>query len=456
MSSVAVRRNDVDMTEGDIFRHLLKFAFPLLVGNIFQQLYNTVDTWVVGNYASNEAYSAVGTVGPIINLLIGTFMGFASGAGVVISQFYGAGRHDKVKKAVSTSIVMTFLVGVAFTVIGVILTPYLLRLMKMPDTVFPEAKSYLTIYFSGLLSLVTYNMGAGILRAVGDSRRPFIFLVISSVINIVLDLIFVKTLGWGVSGVAIATVIAQSVSALLVLILLSRTTMCVKVDFLHLCIDKDALKKIVMIGIPTSLQMALTSFSNIIVQSYINYFGPDCMSGWTSYTKIDHLLILPMQSISLAASTFVGQNLGKGDVKRTKAGIKTANIMALVSTVVLLIPVLIFAPALVRFFNPREEVVEIGAMFLRIISPFYLCCAVNQIQCSSLRGAGKAKTVMIMMLTSFVFFRQAYLFIVANFISNTIIPIAMSYPAGWILATLVSSVALRVVNLEKGRLVDKD
>ncbi|MBQ1261035.1 MAG: polysaccharide biosynthesis C-terminal domain-containing protein, partial [Clostridia bacterium] len=225
-----MKRQDVDMTSGSIFRHIVSFAFPLFVGNIFQQLYNTVDTWVVGNYASNEAYSAVGTVGPIINLLIGTFMGFASGAGVVISQYYGAGQYEKVKKTVNTAVAMTFIVGALFTLIGVFLTPYLLRLMKMPDTVFPEAKTYLTIYFSGLLSLVIYNMGAGILRAVGDSRRPFIFLVISSVINIVLDLLFVKTFGMGVAGVAMATVIAQTVSALLVLILLTRTDMCVKVN----------------------------------------------------------------------------------------------------------------------------------------------------------------------------------------------------------------------------------
>ena len=456
MSASAAKRQDVDMTSGSIFRHIVSFAFPLFVGNIFQQLYNTVDTWVVGNYASNEAYSAVGTVGPIINLLIGTFMGFASGAGVVISQYYGAGQYEKVKKTVNTALAMTFIVGALFTAIGVLLTPYLLRLMKMPDTVFPEAKTYLTIYFSGLLSLVIYNMGAGILRAVGDSRRPFIFLVISSVINIVLDLLFVKSFGMGVAGVAIATVTAQTVSALLVLILLMRTDMCVKVNLLHMKPDGDCLKKIVMIGVPTSLQMALTAFSNIIVQSYINYFGPDCMSGWTSYTKIDHLLILPMQSISLAASTFVGQNLGKGDVKRAKSGIRCANIMALTATAVLLAPVLVFAPGLVRFFNSRAEVVEMGAMFLRMISPFYLFCAVNQIQCSALRGAGKAKTVMIMMLSSFVLFRQIYLFIVANFISNTIIPISMAYPCGWIFATLMSSIALRVIDLKKGRIVENN
>ena len=200
-------KRDVDMTQGSIFRHLITFAFPLLIGNIFQQLYNTVDTWVVGNYVSNEAFSAVGTVGPVINMLIGIFLGLSSGAGVVISQYYGAKRYDKVRDTVHTSIVMTLILAVLFTIIGIAMIPFVLNFMKTPAEVMPESSAYLTIYFAGVIGLMLYNMGAGILRAVGDSKRPFYFLVVSAVLNIILDLVFVLSLGMGVEGVAYATII---------------------------------------------------------------------------------------------------------------------------------------------------------------------------------------------------------------------------------------------------------
>ena len=209
-------KRDVDMTQGSIFRHLITFAFPLLIGNIFQQLYNTVDTWVVGNYVSNEAFSAVGTVGPVINMLIGIFLGLSSGAGVVISQYYGAKRYDKVRDTVHTSIVMTLILAVLFTLIGIAMIPFVLNFMKTPAEVMPESSAYLTIYFAGVIGLMLYNMGAGILRAVGDSKRPFYFLVVSAVLNIILDLVFVLSLGMGVEGVAYATIISQGVSAMLV------------------------------------------------------------------------------------------------------------------------------------------------------------------------------------------------------------------------------------------------
>lgn len=208
-------KRDVDMTQGSIFRHLITFAFPLLIGNIFQQLYNTVDTWVVGNYVSNEAFSAVGTVGPVINMLIGIFLGLSSGAGVVISQYYGAKRYDKVRDTVHTSIVMTLILAVLFTIIGIAMIPFVLNFMKTPAEVMPESSAYLTIYFAGVIGLMLYNMGAGILRAVGDSKRPFYFLVVSAVLNIILDLVFVLSLGMGVKGVAYATIISQGVSAML-------------------------------------------------------------------------------------------------------------------------------------------------------------------------------------------------------------------------------------------------
>jgi len=366
------RRKDVDMTQGNIFKHLVSFAVPLLVGNVFQQLYNMVDTWVVGNYVSDEAFSAVGTVGPITYLLIGFFLGFSSGASVVISQFYGAKRYDKVHDAVHTAIVMTLVISVVFTVVGILMVPFMLRLMNTPETVAPEATEYLTIYFAGIAGLLFYNIGSGILRAIGDSKRPFYFLLVSAVTNIVLDLVFVLVFHMGVGGVALATVIAQGLSAVLVLLTLFRTSSCVRIHLTHLRLYGDMLGKIVKLGIPAALQMAITSFSNVFVQSYINYFDKYAMGGWTAYSKIDQLILLPMQSLALASTTFVGQNLGKGNEERARKGVRAALLMSFASTVILMIPVMIFAPQAVGFFNKEPAVVEFGTLFIRWLSPFYV------------------------------------------------------------------------------------
>ena len=446
-------KRDVDMTEGNITRHIISFAFPLLLGNIFQQLYNTVDTWVIGNFASNEAYSAVGNVGPIVNMLIGFFMGLSSGAGVVISQYYGAHREEDVQKTVHTSIVMTLLLGVIFTILGISMTPLMLNLMKMPAEVRPEAVTYLTVYFSGIMGLMVYNIGAGILRAVGDSQRPFYYLVVCALMNIGLDLLFVLAFDMGVAGVALATVLSQCTSAVLVVIALLRSDNCIKLQLRKLRIHWEFLKKIFKVGIPAALQMAITAFSNVFVQSYINYFGPDCMSGWTTYAKVDQLLFLPMQSISLASTTFVGQNLGCNQVERAKQGVKQAIILAVASTVVLTIPVVIFAAPIVSFFNSKSEVVTYGAMLLRWLSPFYVLCSFNQIYSGALRGAGNTRAPMFIMVGSFVLFRQIYLFAMSH-ICNEIIPIAMGYPAGWLLCSVLTVVYFYSVNLGKNRLVE--
>ena len=449
------RRKDVDMTEGNIVKHIITFALPLLIGNVFQQLYNTVDMWVVGNLVSNEAYSAVGTIGPIINMLIGFFMGLSSGAGVVISQFYGAKREKDVSNTVHTAIVMTLILGVVFTFVGLAMTPYMLRLMKTPEEVLPESTAYLTIYFSGLLGLMLYNIGAGILRAVGDSQRPFYFLVICALMNTVLDLVFVLALDMGVRGVALATILSQITSAILVMITLMKADSCIQIRIRDLRVHWNMMRKIFTVGIPAALQMAITSFSNIFVQSYINYFGADCMSGWTTYAKVDQLLFLPMQSIALASTTFVGQNLGRNQIERARKGVSISLRIAMVSTVFMMIPVLIFAEPIVGFFNDKPEVVSYGTLLLRWISPFYLLCCFNQIYAGALRGAGNSRASMIIMLTSFVAFRQVYLFIMAG-ICNEIIPIAMSYPAGWLLCSLLTGIYYHKVKLGKTRLVEDD
>ncbi len=450
-AKIRSRSIDKNMTDGSIAKHLITFAIPLLIGNLFQMLYNMVDTWVVGRFVSDAAFSAVGTLGSVTNLMIGFFMGLTSGAGVVISRFYGAGRLERVRDTVNTSVIMTAVLCVVFTVLGLALTPVFLLILKMPANVRSEAVTYLTIWFSGLSGLMIYNMGAAIMRAVGDSRRPFIYLVVAAVTNTVLDLVFVIVFKWGVAGVAIATVIAQALSALLTVISLCRNESAVKIVFKGMKFDTGLLKEIVNIGFPAALQMAITSFSNIFVQSYINHFGEFCMGGWTAYSKIDQIVILPMQSLSLASTTFVGQNLGCDQVKRAERGANTAFFMSLAATAVLIVPVIIFSGSFVSIFNKNGEIIEYGTLFLRYLTPFYLFWCVNQIYAGALRGAGNSKAPMIIMLFSFVVFRQAYLFIVANFISNTILPIAMGFPAGWVL-----SAAITVVYYKKAGLAPKE
>ena len=297
-------------------------------------------------------------------------------------------------------------------------------------------------------------MGSGILRAVGDSRRPFYFLVVSAVLNTVLDLLFVIKFHMGVEGVAYATIIAQAVSALLTLWVLMRAEGGIRLELRALRLTWSVLRQIVAVGIPAALQMAITAFSNVFVQSYINYFGPDCMSGWTAYTKVDQLVILPVQSISMANTTFVGQNLGVGDTPRAKKGVRISLWLSVAVTAVLLSPVLLFAPDLTAFFNSKAEVVSYGALLLRLLSPFYFFFCINQIYAGALRGAGNSQMPMWIMLGSFVVFRQIYLYIMSNYISNEIIPIALTYPAGWFVCSVATLLYYHHCKFDSHRLVE--
>ena len=448
MSLLKVKRStDVDMTEGSTFRHLIMFSLPLLFGNLFQLLYNMVDTFVVGQFVSDAAFAAVGTLGPVTNLMIGFFMGFSSGAGVVISKFFGAHRNDRVKVAVSTTVIMTLVLCVAFTVIGLLLVNPLLMILDMPENVEAEARTYLIIWFSGISGLMIYNLGAGIMRAVGDSTKPFIMLIVCAVLNAVLDLLFVLGFGMGVEGVAFATIIAQAISAILVIILMFKTESAVKIDLKNFKFDPEILKTVIVIGLPTALRMAITSFSNIFVQSYINAFGEAGMGGWSAYTKIDMIVLLPMQSLSLASTTFVGQNLGRGQIKRAEHGANVALLISLLSTAAIILPIVIFPGAFVSIFNTTPEIIEYGSLFLRILTPFYLFWCVNMIYSGALQGAGKTLVPMIIMLSSFVAFRQIYLFVVANYIDNSPVPISLSFPIGWVIAAVATFIYYKIKGL---------
>ena len=442
-----MRKTERDMTEGGIVGHLIRFSIPLIFGNLFQLLYTMVDTWVVGNYVSDEAFSAVGTVSPVTNLMIGFFMGLSGGAGVVISQFFGAKKYDRVKSAVHTSAAITLIMCVIFTALGLLMIPLFMKILDMPPEVETQAIDYLTIWFAGFSGLLIYNMGSGNMRAVGDSRRPFIFLIISAVLNIILDLLFVLSFNMGVKGVALATIISQGISALLVIISLVTTDSPIKISLKSIAIDIQIFKRILQIGIPTGLQMAITSFSNMFVQRYINHFGTEIMGGWSAYLKIDQIVVLPMQSVSIASTTFVGQNLGADQMERAKKGANWAFIITLISTSVLIAPIVIFADFFVAIFNSNPEVIGYGAMFLRYLTPFYLLWCVNQIYSGAIRGAGRSAVPMVIMLSSYVVCRQIYLFIISR-VCYTIVPTIFCYPTGWLIAAICTVIYYLKVGLK--------
>ena len=424
------------MTEGSIPRLLITFALPLMVGNVFQQLYNTVDSIIVGNFVSKQALAAVGCTGPIINTLIGVFAGLSGGAGVVISQFYGAKDRERLRRAVQTTVVLTAIMCVLLTAAGVLMAPLLLRLMDTPADVMGAASEYLRIYFWGISGMLLYNIGAGILRAVGDSTHPLFFLIFSATTNTVLDYLFVKVFSFGIAGAAIATIVSQALSAVLVMGMLVRSKEDYRVDLKALHLDGAVLKRICEIGIPSSLQMGVTAVSNVFVQSYINRFESSCMAGWAAYNKLDAFAMLPLMGFSMAVTTFVGQNYGAGKLDRARSGPLHALWIGTLIMVAILTPMMLFAPTLVRLFNQEAEVIAFGTLFIRLISPFYLLCTINQIYSGALRGVGDTKATMIIMLFSFVFFRQLYLF-TAYRLGGGIVPIALGYPAGWIMCSTV-------------------
>jgi len=440
----------VDLTQGTIWKQIVRFAIPLLMGNIFQQLYNTVDTIVVGQYVGKVQLAAVGSMGNAINALIGFFLGIATGAGVVISQFRGAKNDKRLSDAVSTTMTITLIACGICTVVGHLSIPLLLKMLNIAETdeVYPYARDYLDIYFKGISGLMIYNMGAGILRAVGDSKRPLYFLCVSALLNIALDLLFVLEYGMEVRGVAYATVISQCASALLVLIVLSRSHEPYGIRWRQLGIDREILKGIFKIGLPSAIQAAITSISNVFVQGYINAFKADCMAGWTAYGRVDQFALLPISSLSLSSTTFVGQNLGAGDMKRAKKGSMTALFMCFGVCILMSVPMMVFPRQLIRIFNGDENVLYYGSVFLQMISPFYALCAINQIYAGALRGAGVSTPPTIIMLVSFVGFRQLYLFVFSRLFDSFRV-VALAYPMGWILCSVLMLIYYYRVDWEK-------
>ena len=421
-----------DMTHGSIAKQVLLFSLPLMLGNVFQMLYNTVDSIVVGNFVGKEALAAVGSTTMIVNMLVFFFNGFSVGAGVVIARHFGSRDLERLHAAVETTIAMTFLFCAVFTAAGVAAVRPMLRLMSTPEDVFEDAATYLTIYIGGISGLLVYNMGSGILRAVGDTTRPLLFLILTSVLNIILDLAFVLGLKAGVAGVAWATIIAQLVSASLTLALLTRSHDIHRLVWRDLRIDPSILKQIFAVGLPAGIQSVITAFSNVFVQSYVNSFGSSCMAGWSCYNKLDQFIMLPMQSMAMAATTFVSQNIGAKQHARAHRGTLVTVGMSVGVTLAIATTLVIFAPDAVRLFSRDPSVIRFGVLFMRANTFFLLANCVNHVLAGALRGMGDSRGPMIIMLSCFVALRQTYLFTVTRFIANTPLLVGIGYPVGWV------------------------
>ena len=427
------------MTKGIIWKELVVFSIPLLVGNLFQQLYNTVDSIVVGNYVGESALAAVGASNPLSNLIIGFFMGISAGAGILVSRFFGANKEEDLSETIHTFILFSIITGIALTVIGMYASPILLRWLGTPKEIFDEASIYLRIYFLGVIGLVIYNAGSGILGAVGDSKRPLMFLIIASIINIVLDLVFVIVFKMGIAGVAFATLIAQAVSAFLVVRHLMSIDHGYKIDFDLLRINTEKLSAIVRLGIPAAIQSTVVSFSNVMVQSYINGFGASAVAGFTAADKFNAIMGLPTNTFSLTITTFTGQNLGANQKERVRKGIRLTMIMTITTLILLAVPTFITAPSLISIFSKDPVVIDYGVRMLRIMIPFYPTLAVTFILSGALRGAGSTFVPMIIMVFSFTILRQIFLFIMMR-INPSIDWIYWSYSVTWFASALLSMI----------------
>ena len=425
-----------DLTSGSPLKVILLFSLPLVLGNLFQQFYALADTIIVGRFCGVSALASVGATGSVNYLILGFVIGVCNGFAIPIAQLFGARDYKDMRRHVANAAWLCMAAGVVLTISTVALTRPMMQLMQTPDDIIDGAVIYIGWIFAGIPFIFLYNMVAAIMRALGDSKTPLYFLILTSALNIGLDLLFVVGFGMAIEGVAYATIISQFVSAILVLIVLTRSRENYRLTWKDLRIDKKIFRQILMIGLPTGFQQSLTSFSNVYVQSYINTFGSSCMAGWSSYSKIDQFVFLPMQSIGQASTTFMSQNLGAGNLPRAKKGTGVALRLALLITFASAGVLFLFAPQLVAVFNQEPDVVRYGTLFLRMNVFMLAFCCPNQVVAGAMRGAGDSRTPMLIMLFSFVLFRQIYLYI-ATSICNTAAVVGFGYPVGWIVASVL-------------------
>ena len=418
------------MTKGNIWKLLIIFSIPLILGNLLQQMYNTADSIIVGNFVGSNGLAAVGSGTALINLIIAFSQGAAVGAGVIVSQNLGARDKQKTKLAVHTAMCIAIILGVILSAIGVIFSRDLLIWMKTPKSVLKDSVLYLQIYCGGLIFNVIYNMATGILNAAGNSKRPLIYLAIASVTNIILDLVFIKALKWGVKGAAIATDISQALSCVLAVGYLLRVNSDYKLIVKELKIHGNTAKQIIRVGLPTAIQNMVISFSNVLVQSSVNSYGATAMAGYAAYLKIDGFNILPVLSISMAVTTFTGQNVGAKKPDRIKKGMWTALIMGVVYTVIIGVVILLTSHTVLGLFTKDNEVITYGQLAMKYFCPFYFLLGILNILAGTVRGAGKGVPPMLILLFSMCIFRILWIKIVLPFYS-TIDGVFILYPISW-------------------------
>lgn len=423
------------MTEGNIWKQLILFAIPLLLGNLFQQLYNAVDSVIVGQFVSAQALAAVGSSFPLINLLISFFMGLSVGAGVVVSKYFGARNIDKMRKSIHSSIVITIIIGVVMTFIGIFASPTILDWMQTPSDVIDNSITYLQIYFGGILFTMIYNIGSGILRAVGDSKRPLYFLIISSIINVILDLIFIIYLKMGIAGAAYATVISQAISATLTMLLLINTSAEYKISLAELKLDPEQTKEIIRVGIPSGIQNAVVAISNVIVQSNINSFGSIAMAGCSACQKLDGFAIMPVLSFSMSFTTFTGQNIGAKRYDRVKEGAKIGLTLALSTIICISSALLFFDNQLLSIFSSDPEVIKYGLQMMHTLIPMYFLLTITHALNGIIRGAGKTKVPMMVMIICWCCMRMAWILTTVPLFNNIQL-VFYGWPITWAASSL--------------------
>lgn len=425
------------ITEGVIWRPLLAFFFPILLGSFFQQLYNTVDAMIVGKFVGKEALAAVGgATGTMINLIIGFFLGLSSGASVIVSQYYGARRDQDVSDTVHTAMALAIVGGAVLTVVGYFVSPTLLRMMGTPEDVMRYATDYISIYFLGTIPSMIFNIGSGILRAVGNSRRPLTFLMTACFVNIVLDVIFVMGLEMGTAGAAIATILSQCVCALMVMLTLCRSSLSYRVDLRKIRFHGAILRRTVQIGLPAGLQSVMYSGSNVIIQAAVNGFGTDVLAAWTAYGKMDGLHWMTISAFGVAITTFAGQNFGAQRFDRMKRSVRVCLGIAAGSVVGLSAILLIFARPLLSLFANEPEVLDIGIQIIHMLVPTYITYLCIEILSGAVRGAGDSVIPTMMTLVGVCVVRVIWVLGVCPQF-NSLRVLLSSYPITWSLTSIM-------------------
>ena len=439
-----MKKTSLDLTQGSITKQIILFALPILLSQVFQNLYNSVDSLIVGNFLGTTALAAVTSCADISQLLVGFFTGLSAGAGVLFARYFGMKNYERLHDAISTSLIFSFIIGITMMAVGICIADVLLNIVACPADVYDEAIIYLRVYLVGLLFTSLYNVASGVLRSVGDSRNPFIYLVISSILNIILDIIFVVVFKMQVLGVALATIISQLLSVILVYYQLTHAHDVYRIDLRHLKFDSTMLKEVISLGLPAALQSCLISISNLFVQRYVNLFGSSVMAGVGAAKKIDKFVGLIANSLGMSTATFVSQNIGAKRIDRAKKGIRITFVLAFIPVAIIGSLIYIYANRAISLFIDDKDAIYYGAMMIQTMMPLYYSQSINQIMLNTLRGFGKSFLAMILSLLGMIGISQLFLAISFS-IERNVNHVFLGYPIGWIFSALFVSLYYFIV-----------